>query len=638
MALCFFSHSVFAIKVESRIDQNPVGVGQPFVVSVQVLSEESVDATDPELPDLSEFDLVGSWTSQSSSSHLVQGAGGMEFKSQKVIEHHYQLVPQKKGDFKVGAFRLKVDGTTYQTKPLTIKVVEQGAGGSNLNSPNSFDSDDPLAGQPDPMEKLFEELLQKRSAIPKANVVPKNPNEVFFVHLDIDKKEAYVGEQITVSWYLYTKGQILSMDRLKFPDLKGFWKEVIEEVPALTFTPEVINGVVYRRALLASHALFPIKAGTSVIDEYKVKATVQSPSTQFGGFTFSEPYSYQRSSDRVQIRVKPLPTDNQPQDFSGAVGQFNVTSSLADPRASLNQPFALKIRFEGLGNAKLIELPEIAWPQGLEYFDAKSDSKFFKNGRSLREYEVLLIPRVTGELIIPAMSFSFFDPATQQYYSKSTSEHKIIITGEMANADANSGAGTDPSQNSQLTDNKKAADKSEIKKIVLPPFALGADLFLESRSLEQSTLTILGILNAILFLIFIYVLKKELFTDDKKRSWQEYLNLQIKLIKKGHGLAKAQVPKSASVMINALAKLVGAVTPDGASDRQMSLLILKTPPSFQQSLGQKIIELYDKLNFIAFAPEADMLNKEEDFKIIFSDFKTIAHKILEYLVTDKQSQ
>jgi len=70
-----------------------------------------------------------------------------------------------------------------------------------------------------------------------------NMNEAFFLWLETDKKSAYEGEQVTANWYLYTRGQIESLDRAKFPDLKGFWKEIIEEVPALQFEEVLVNNV-----------------------------------------------------------------------------------------------------------------------------------------------------------------------------------------------------------------------------------------------------------------------------------------------------------------------------------------------------------------------------------------------------------
>ncbi len=59
-------------------------------------------------------------------------------------------------------------------------------------------------------------------------------------------------------------------------------------------------------------------------------------------------------------------------------------------------------------------------PVGLEQYDTKSESKFFKNGRSYKEFEILVIPRQEGDVIIPSLSVSMFDPQTKKYYARTT--------------------------------------------------------------------------------------------------------------------------------------------------------------------------------------------------------------------------
>ena len=93
-----------------------------------------------------------------------------------------------------------------------------------------------------------------------------------------------------------------------------------------------------------------------------------------------------------------------------------------------HQPFSVKIRFEGSGNAKLIDMPTIAWPEGLEVYDTKSESKFFKNAQSYKEFEVLLIPRKSGEVVIPAFEFSHFNPELKKYITTVTEPLLLTIT------------------------------------------------------------------------------------------------------------------------------------------------------------------------------------------------------------------
>ena len=340
-SLCAFGNTI----VQSTVDRNEVPMGETITLRVQVRTEGVVDTQEPRVPQLNGFDLLNTWTSSSTSSRLVQTGGGMTFETIVEKTFNYMLAPKRKGVLTIGAFEVTVDGKVFSTKAISIRVI---GSGQNLADQKPNENDE--------AHDRFSQLLQERKEQGKGyRSMPRNTKEAFFIQVAIDKKEAYEGEQVLAKWYIYARGQLEHIDRLKFPTLKGFWKEDIEAAPTLNFRQEVINGVVYRKALLASHALFPIKSGQAVIDEYKVKAIVRLATGNFGLFTFGRPYSYTKSSERVKVKIKPLPAEGRPGDFSGAVGNFQMQASIEGDSFPVNQPFSLKVRFEGKGNAKLIE-------------------------------------------------------------------------------------------------------------------------------------------------------------------------------------------------------------------------------------------------------------------------------------------
>jgi hypothetical protein len=569
-----------AVKVQAYADRKEMGLGDTIDVAVQVSSSESVEVSEPRMPDLPHFEIMNSWTSSSTASKLVQGPRGMEFETQKTVEYHYMLAPKREGVLPVPSFEVTVDGKVYRTSPFTIRV--SGAGSGSTARPGLPDED-----EIDEAEKMFNQLLQRRGGgIPKAQVAPRNPNEAFFIHLDLDKKEVFEGEQITANWYIYSRGNLLALDRLKFPDLKGFWKEIIEEVPALNFTQEVINGVSYRKALLASHALFPIKPGTAVIDEYKVKATVQLPAGPFGAFSYGQPYTYTRSSDRVKITVKPLPSEGKPQDFSGAVGQFDVQATVENREVPINQPFALKIRFEGEGNAKLIELPPMALPTGLENYDTKSDAKFFKNGRSYKEFEVLIIPREPGDLTIPAISVSLFDPRTGKYYSKKTEPIPIHVSGsKMADANAT------PSVTAK-------AAATPAAKPQLPPILTS---YQGSSAAGAATWPVFGGMSLLSLLVLGWKARRELGRKEKKASLRELLHQRMKKVNKA--MKGGQTREASAQMTNVIYSVLGAISGEGGASKELKALLEKAPPSLRRDLGEELSKTVDLFQFLTFAPE-----------------------------------
>lgn len=244
-----------SVKVQAYADRKEMGMGDTLTITVSVQSTESVEISEPETPDLKGFQIVNSWTSSSTASRLVQGPKGMEFETQKSVDYHYMVTPTQIGLLMVPPFEVRVDGKDYRTPGFQIKVSKEGSGAAQVPQ---------MPGVPDDLdeaEQIFNQLLQRRGGqVPKAQAVPKNPNEAFFIQLDLDKTEVFEGEQITANWFFYTRGNVMALDRLKFPDLKGFWKEIIEEVPALNFTQEVINGVPYRRGTFGKPCTFSDQA------------------------------------------------------------------------------------------------------------------------------------------------------------------------------------------------------------------------------------------------------------------------------------------------------------------------------------------------------------------------------------------
>ena len=114
---------------------------------------------------------------------------------------------------------------------------------------------------------------------------------------------------------------------------------------------------------------------------------------------------------------------NRPPDFSGAVGDysFSVTSSKTDLKA--NESAQIKVELSGQGNLKLVQLPGIETPNGLEVYEPEhkeqiSTSLKGMSGSIYDQYAV--VPQYRGKYIIPSVSFSYFNPKTEKYVSVST--------------------------------------------------------------------------------------------------------------------------------------------------------------------------------------------------------------------------
>jgi len=591
------------IKVYSSVDRKEVGQGEGFVLSVTVSSKGSVSASDPKLPSVTDFDLLNSWTGTESRSLFTNG----KFTVEQSRVFNYMLAANKTGRLQIGAVEVVVDGKPYTTQPIIMEVKEVSGNpggarqqlaqrGQRRGQPQQEDEEDPMGD----MEDLFNELL-KRRGLPSGRGGPSaggvgdtaiNPQEAFQIRVEVDKSTAYVGEQVTANFYLYTRGQIRDIDTLNYPSLKGFWKEEIEIAQRLEFENHVMNGLVYKRALLASFALFPIKDGKSTIDPYRAKCTVITADN----FGFGRPYVFTKASNPVTVNVLSLPLEGQPKDFTGAVGQFKMAANVEQAAVPANQPVTLKVRVAGRGNAKLIELPQLNLPPSMELYDTKKESKYFKDGQSYKEFELLLIPREPGLITIPAVGFSAFDPVTKKYYSQKSDEFKIQVTPAM-------GAENDMKRMAQ-------GPKPESKAVEegIPGLAFGDN---EASLMEKIPV---GAWAGVYTLIFLSL------------GFQAWTSLRPGFIKKDlrkilkDRIAKLKVSASAGDFrkvgiegTNVFYLILGEVAGLGGSSFEFDKVLLNAPPSVRRDLGDKLKKMLSELEVLGFAPE-EVLGQRKDQK------------------------
>ena len=665
--LFLFSYLAYAQQgtvVTSTVDRNKLEVQDTFTLTVTIQSTESVDIDEPHLPSLNGLDLIQHWDNTAVQQSLVQTPSGMDFKTIRKREFHYMFQAKAQGRYSVDAFEVVVNGKLFKTEPIVIEVLPagqapqnrnshpniRGGGGGGIQPQDEEDEEEAFLRQ---QEEVFNQLLQRQfgggggggiqipqggnkptrpPVDPQFRSAPSNPNDAFFIQVEVDKTSVYEGEQVTATWYLLTRGQMESLDRVKFPALKGFWKEIIEENPQIQFSEEIINGVAYRKALLASHALFPIKAGKAIIDEFTVKSRVRMPSQSFG-FGLGRAYEYTKSSKRVEIEVKPLPNEGRPSSFTGAVGQFNVTSQVEGKQFPVSQPFSYKIRFEGQGNAKAIELPAIEWPAGLEVYDTKNDSRFFKDGNSFKEFEVLLIPRKEGPLEIPGVNFSFFNPKTGKYEQKQTDPVKLTITAATGEA----GAAGKSSNNFLGGEPKKAvaptlALPALIESPLLTKENAGLSLAFASGSVSAQAAGLWALWSVLMASVFAGLgafAYRELKSESKLVSLRKKLDQQWKKVESA--FAKNESKQVGIEIVNAFNLVLSEVSSHKSETQEITKMLERLDPERRAKLGSTLIQCYEEAQLLGFAPDSAVteLRQPERLKSLIQKSKQVLNQACE---------
>ncbi len=597
------------VEVKAMLDRRAIEPSESVVLSVAVESTEEVEPMTPTLPPMNDFEVLNQWQATEKRASLVQTPTGPQFQTMLRYVFNYQLSPKRLGALTVYPIEVVIDGRSYRTSALTLQVA---SGAGRKQAPNAAPGARPQPGfgadeeEGSEEEDLFSQLLRRgMGQIPRggSRTLPSNPKEAFFIQVETDKTEAYVGEQVTVSFFLYTTGLIRDLDTLKYPSLKGFWKEDIEIATHLNFQQEVVDGVPYKKALLASFALFPIKEGSAVIDSYQAKCTVIPGADPFGALGMGRAFTFTKASQPVKVTVKPLPLEGRPADFSGAVGDFAVTARIEDNNVIANQPFPLKIRFEGRGNAKLIDIPPFQPPEGMELYDTQKEAKFFGWGTSFKEFTVQLIPRRDGEFEIPSIAASMFDPVTKKYISRATEPLKLRV---------GRGAGAQRSGSESFTGGKGEARKN--RKTAGPTEPRLAEEFKSSSkwTMAQAIGSTAGVYSLVIALLF-GIAAKELGWGRGKPKLNRLVKARVRALQAK--AAAGDLRQFGVGGVNLLAFTLGEVVGDRVSEREVMKLLLATTPTIQKECGKSIEELLLAFETLAFAPDSTLGEWKNDAKI-----------------------
>lgn len=396
-----------------------VAVNEPF--RVEFAANEKVD--DFEAPSFDGFNVIaGPTVSEGTNIEYVNG----KLSKSKLFTYTYVLVAQKEGNTQIGAATASIEGKKYSTKPVPIDVAkERGSSGNDQNNRGNGTSQ------------------RQASSLASDDVL---------LRTIVTRRSVYKGEPILVQLKLYTRAQIAQFTNFRPAAFNGFWKQEVPIAEQQDPKRETFNGKIYDTAVIREFLVFPQKSGQLEVEQMDlgVVAVVLNEMPQ-GGNSILESFfgggqSYQNvelnlKSIPVKIDVKELPS-GAPANFSGAVGSFSLTGKLNENKISANGSSAIVLRLSGSGNFPLISTPKIDLPGSFELYPSKTRDEYTVNSRNIegdRTFEYPFIARAEGEFTLPAIEFSYFDPAGGNYVTLSTPTFPIDVLKDVSGSSNSSG-------------------------------------------------------------------------------------------------------------------------------------------------------------------------------------------------------
>jgi len=402
-------------RIRATLEPSNVAVGQAAQLTVTVTGGSGEEAAVPHVDGL-EITATG----QSSEFQSINGVATASYSQT------YMVTPTRTGRFVIPSIKFGSGNDAEATQPIVLQAA--GAGSSAAPSANA----------------------QPPAVLPAPNVpgadddrAVSNSDQQAFLRLLMPKRELHVGEAVPVQIKAYFReGLQASVNGLPSLSSDAFTLNSLDNKPAQT--RENVNGQSYA-VLTWNTAVCAVKAGDYSLSMrmpvlLTVPAHANKPRRMFGdpfdddsffdnffGNSVEKPVTLSSQADVETVR--PLPSGYQPVGFSGAVGQFTITAEASPDHVSAGDPITLRLTVTGRGNFDRVASSLLSNSTDWKSYKpvarfTPADSVGFEGTKT---FEQAVVPLQSGQLKIPELSFSYFDPETEKYVTRSTAPVAIDV-------------------------------------------------------------------------------------------------------------------------------------------------------------------------------------------------------------------
>ena len=415
----------------------PEAIGKEDYVTYRIVVENSTDIKQVSRPVFKNFDIVDGPVQET-------GMNNVNGHVTRFVSWVFTLKPRQAGRLSVDPVTATINGRQYKSNRVFVLVSKD----AQTTRPNPFSQMDPFS-QPKQAGNYGDYIFRKGENL--ADKVKQNME----LKLELDKTSCFVGEPLMATYTLYTR--LKSESKLtQNPSFNGFSVIDMQQSESTGYSQKKLNGKDYNAYTIRRAQLYALQPGDIEIESAELENNIQFIKEEYadrfspGNSLFDD---FSRSiipaeavinqtvplkSTALKVHVKPLPEENKPTGFNGAVGHFLVDATMQKDSFSTDESGKIAVTISGGGNMQLLTAPDIAWPSGIESFEPTVTDNMSKltvpvSGSKVFEYS--FAAEKPGIFTLPPITFSFFDPAKAEYRTVSTKPIRFTVlkgTGKSA--------------------------------------------------------------------------------------------------------------------------------------------------------------------------------------------------------------
>jgi BatD DUF11 like domain len=378
-----FAGSVRGVDFTASLDRDTISLGETATLSLAFEGAQPKSVPTPNVPGLQ---FINAGTSQNVS--IINGA------MSSTVTVAYQVRPERTGEFTVPAMTVDIGGQSFTSQPLKLTVT-------GVNAPSSA-------------------------------AAVNSGDEIAFMKLILPRTKVYVGQTFTAQLQIFLRDDVQNF---------GNFELVSSPADGLTLGKTANGSRSSTQIGSRTYTIVPIsialianRTGTLSLGPFAANIVVVLPSRGGGDpffqqfFNTGEQKRLSLGTEQVSVQSLPLPEENRPAIFNGAIGNYSMSVSAGPTNVTAGDPITVRVQISGRGSIDDIKLPEQAWRDFKTFSPTvKTDSADPLGLSGRKTFEEIVTPQNTGVHELPEFSFAFFNPDDGSYHTLTQPALPLVV-------------------------------------------------------------------------------------------------------------------------------------------------------------------------------------------------------------------